>query len=46
MPEELPMARRLRVAVFAYPHHIIQRGNNRQAIFFTEDDYCFYVAVL
>ena len=40
------MARRPRVAVPAYPHHIIQRGNNRQAIFFTEDDYHFYVAAL
>jgi len=40
------MARRPRVAVPAYPHHIIQRGNNRQAIFFTEDDYCFYAAAL
>ena len=40
------MARRPRMAVSAYPHHILQRGNNRQAIFFTEDDYCFYVAAL
>ena len=40
------MARRPHVAVPAYPHHIIQRGNNRQAVFFTEDDYCFYVAAL
>jgi REP element-mobilizing transposase RayT len=29
------------MAVSAYPHHIIQRGNNRQAIFFTEADYGF-----
>jgi putative transposase len=35
------MARRPRMAVSAYPHHIIQRGNNRQAIFFTEADYGF-----
>jgi putative transposase len=34
------------MAVSAYPHHIIQRGNNRQAIFFTEDDYCCYAAAL
>ena len=40
------MARRPRVAVPAYPHHILQRGNNRQAIFCTEDDYCFSVAAL
>jgi putative transposase len=30
------------MAVPAYPHHIIQRGNNRQAIFFTADDYRYY----
>ena len=40
------MARRPRVAVPAYPHHIIQRGNNRQAIFLTEDDYHGSVAAL
>ena len=40
------MARRPRMAVPAYPHHIIQRGNNRQAIFFTEDDYRYYIASL
>jgi putative transposase len=40
------MARRPRMAVPAYPHHLIQRGNNRQAIFFTEDDYRSYVAAL
>jgi putative transposase len=40
------MARRPRVVVSAYPHHIIQRGNNRQVIFFTEDDYHAYVAAL
>jgi putative transposase len=40
------MARRPRLAVPAYPHHIIQRGNNRQAIFFTEADYHYYAAAL
>jgi len=40
------MARRPRIAVPAYPHHIIQRGNNRQAIFFTEDDYRCYIESL
>src|SRR5712692_1968356 len=40
------MARRPRVAVPAYPYHIIQRGNNRQAILFTEDDYRYYIESL
>ncbi len=40
------MARRPRMTVSAYPHHIIQRGNNRQAVFFTEDDYRYYLAAL
>ena len=33
------MARLPRLSVPGYPHHIIQRGNNRQAIFATEADY-------
>lgn len=33
------MARLARLTVPGYPHHIIQRGNNRQAIFASPDDY-------
>ena len=33
------MARLPRLTVPGYPHHLIQRGNNRQAIFDAEDDY-------
>ena len=33
------MARLPRLTVPGYPHHIIQRGNNRQAIFATPEDY-------
>ena len=33
------MARLPRLTVAHYPHHIIQRGNNRQAIFATDADY-------
>lgn len=29
-----------------YPHHIIQRGNNRQRIFLKEQDYEFYIDCL
>ena len=33
------MARLPRLTVPGYPHHLIQRGNNRQAIFATDGDY-------
>jgi putative transposase len=33
------MARLPRLTVPGYPHHIIQRGNNRQAIFISKEDY-------
>jgi len=33
------MARSPRITIPAYPHHIIQRGNNRQVTFFADDDY-------
>ena len=33
------MARLPRLTLLGYPHHIIQRGNNRQAIFATKADY-------
>jgi putative transposase len=33
------MARLPRLTVPGYPHHIIQRGNNRQPIFAADDDY-------
>jgi len=30
-------------AVFAdIPHHVTQRGNRRQQVFFKEEDYCLY----
>jgi len=33
------MARLPRLTVPGYPHHVIQRGNNRQALFVSKDDY-------
>ena len=36
------MARRPRHIVPGQPIHLIQRGNNRQAIFFGDADYCVY----
>lgn len=40
------MPRRARIAVPGIPWHIIQRGNNRSACFFTEDDYWIYLDTL
>ena len=37
------MPRRPRLTYPLIPLHLIQRGNNRQACFFTEDDYRFYL---
>ncbi len=37
------MPRRPRLALPHVPLHIIQRGNNRQACFYAEEDYCFYL---
>lgn len=40
------MARLPRLTVPGYPHHIIQRGNNRQAIFAEREDYEQLLAIL
>ncbi len=37
------MARRARLIFAGVPQHIIQRGNNRQATFFAEEDYRCYL---
>ncbi len=37
------MPRRPRIIVPGTPLHIIQRGNNRQACFFADEDYLFYL---
>lgn len=40
------MPRRARLAIAGIPWHIIQRGNNRTACFYTDDDYRYYLARL
>jgi len=40
------MGRYARQAVADIPYHIINRGNNRQAIFFADDDYLFFMDCL
>ena len=37
------MPRRARLVVPGTPLHIIQRGNNRQACFYSDEDYRFYL---
>ena len=40
------MARLPRFVIPGQPQHVIQRGNDRQAIFRSEQDYCFYLEKL
>jgi putative transposase len=40
------MARRYRSVFPGHPHHVIQRGNRRQRVFFSDDDRHFYLAAL
>jgi putative transposase len=40
------MARLARVVVEGLPHHVTQRGNRRQRVFFDETDYAAYRALL
>ena len=40
------MPRRLRITLAGVPLHLIQRGNNRQACFFCDEDYRSYLGWL
>lgn len=40
------MPRRPRIIIPGTPLHVIQRGNNRQACFFADEDYQFYLECL
>ena len=37
------MPRTARIVVMGYPHHIIQRGHNRQVVFASDEDYRYYL---
>lgn len=37
------MPRTARIVIANYPHHIIQRGHNRQAVFACDEDYQYYL---
>lgn len=36
------MPRRARITVVSMPHHVVQRGHNRQATFLADEDYFAY----
>jgi len=40
------MARPKRLWMKGVPQHVVQRGNNRQATFFCDDDFRFYLECL
>ena len=40
------MGRIARVVIPACPHHVVQRGNRRQIVFFSEDDKRLYLKIL
>ncbi len=40
------MARLPRVVLPGHPHHVTQRGNRRQKVFFSEKDFCHYRQLL
>jgi len=40
------MPRAARIVIPDYPHHVVQRGHNRQPVFAEEDDYRHYLANL
>ncbi|WP_425529320.1 transposase, partial [Stenotrophomonas maltophilia] len=44
--QELPMPRPRRVDAPGYPQHVVQRGNNRQPVFFTDGDRAAYLRLL
>lgn len=40
------MARQGRIIIADVPHHIAQRGNRRQDVFFCENDYHLYKSLM
>ena len=40
------MAKKPRVILPNMPHHIVQRGHNRNAVFVEEEDYEYYLETL
>ena len=36
------MPRKARILVANMPHHVVQRGHNREAVFLADEDYQYY----
>ena len=46
LAKELAMPRKQRMYLPGVPAHVVQRGNNRSACFFHDEDYQFSLTVL
>jgi len=44
--KEITMARTARIVAPDHPHHIIQRGNRKQPVFFSEKDFRKYIDIM
>jgi len=42
----MTMPRTARILISNYPHHIIQRGHNKQVVFASDEDYLYYLDTL
>ena len=40
------MPRTARIVIPGTPHHVVQRGNRRQDVFFADDDYRMYLSLM
>ena len=40
------MARTARIVIAGLPHHVTQRGNRRQQVFFSDEDRAMYLQTL
>ena len=40
------MSRLARIVIPGFPHHVTQRGNRRETVFFEDDDYLYYMELL
>ncbi len=45
-PKSLVMARLARIVIPGLPHHVTQRGNRRETVFFGDKDYAAYLEML
>jgi putative transposase len=46
LSQKIPVPRPKRICIPGLPHHVVQRGNNRNPTFYHSDDYIAYLAFL